>query len=68
MTAFKKEILTRFIGTDEGEVTEYIGCELIHNVLLHWMLTPGSQRKIVLRVWTQPFIVALVVSLDSYRI
>ena len=31
MTAFKKEILTRFIGTDEGEVTEYLGCELIRN-------------------------------------
>jgi hypothetical protein len=31
MTTFKKQILTRFIGTDEGEVTEYIGCELIRN-------------------------------------
>jgi hypothetical protein len=31
MAAFKKEILTRFIGTDEGEVTEYLGCELIRN-------------------------------------
>ena len=31
MSAFKKEILTRFIGTDEGEVTEYLGCELIRN-------------------------------------
>ena len=31
MTAFKKEVLTRFIGTDEGEVTEYLGCELIRN-------------------------------------
>jgi hypothetical protein len=31
MTAFKKEILTRFIGTDEGEVTEYLGCELIRD-------------------------------------
>jgi hypothetical protein len=31
MTDFKKEILTRFIGTDEGEVTEYLGCELIHS-------------------------------------
>ena len=31
MTAFQKEILTRLIGTgnDEGEVTEYLGCELI---------------------------------------
>ena len=24
MTAFKKEILARFVGTDEGEVTEYL--------------------------------------------
>ena len=31
MTDFKKEILTRFIGTDEGEVTEYLGCELVRN-------------------------------------
>jgi hypothetical protein len=31
MAAFKKEILTRFVGTDEGEVTEYLGCELIRN-------------------------------------
>ena len=31
MTGFKKEILTRFKGTDEGEVNEYLGCELIHN-------------------------------------
>jgi hypothetical protein len=29
--SFKEEILTRFIGTDEGEVTEYLGCELISN-------------------------------------
>ena len=33
MTAFKKKMLTRFIGTDEseGEVTEYLGYELILN-------------------------------------
>ena len=31
MAAFKKEILTRFIGTDEGEVTEYLGYELIRD-------------------------------------
>ena len=31
MAAFKKEVLTRFIGTDEGQVTEYLGCELICN-------------------------------------
>jgi hypothetical protein len=24
MVSFKKEILTRFIGTDEGEVTKYL--------------------------------------------
>ena len=31
MTSFKKEILKRFIGTDEGEVTEYLGFELIRD-------------------------------------
>ena len=31
ITAFKKEILTRFVGTDEGEVTEYLGCDLIRD-------------------------------------
>jgi hypothetical protein len=31
MTTFKKEILIRFIGTGEREVTEYLGCELIHD-------------------------------------
>jgi hypothetical protein len=33
MAAFKKEILTRFVGTDEGQVTEYLGCELIRDRL-----------------------------------
>jgi hypothetical protein len=28
---FKKELLTRFIGTDESEVTQYLGCELIRD-------------------------------------
>ena len=31
VTVFKKELLTRFIGTDEGEVTQYLGCELIRD-------------------------------------
>ena len=31
MTTFKKEILTRFVDTDEGEVTEYLGCEMIRD-------------------------------------
>mmetsp|Transcript_61401 Transcript_61401/g.126785 ORF Transcript_61401/g.126785 Transcript_61401/m.126785 type:complete len:97 (-) Transcript_61401:159-449(-) len=26
---FKRELLTRFEGTDEGEVTEYLGCEVV---------------------------------------
>ena len=29
--AFKKELLTRCVVTDEGEVTEYLGCELLCN-------------------------------------
>jgi hypothetical protein len=32
MASFKKEILTRFIGTDEGEVTEYLVCDLIRDL------------------------------------
>ena len=31
VTMFKKEFLIRFLGTDEGEVTEYLGCELIRD-------------------------------------
>eukprot|EP00961_Rhodomonas_salina_P053571 718673-Rhodomonas_salina.1 len=31
LQAFKTEFLTRFEGTDEGEVTTYLGCELIRN-------------------------------------
>jgi hypothetical protein len=31
MTTFKKEFLTRFVGTDEGEVTQYLGYELIRD-------------------------------------
>jgi hypothetical protein len=31
MTDSKKEILTRFVGAHEGEVTEYLGCELIRD-------------------------------------
>ena len=31
MSQFKAELLSRFAGTDEGEVTEYLGCELIRN-------------------------------------
>jgi hypothetical protein len=31
MTSFKQDLLGRFVGTDEGEVTEYLGCEIIRN-------------------------------------
>ena len=31
MAAFKAHMLERFIGTDEGEVTEYLGCELVRD-------------------------------------
>ena len=31
MATFKKELLTRFVGTDEGEVIQYLGCELIRD-------------------------------------
>jgi hypothetical protein len=28
LSKFKRDLLSRFVGTDEGEVTEYLGCEL----------------------------------------
>ena len=28
---FMQELLTRFVGTDEGKVTQYLGCELIRD-------------------------------------
>jgi hypothetical protein len=28
---FKTHMLDRFIGTNEGEVTEYLGCELVRD-------------------------------------
>ena len=31
MSKFKQELLTRFQETDEGEVKEYLGCELIRD-------------------------------------
>jgi hypothetical protein len=31
MCKFKQELLTRFQGTDEGEVKEYLGCEVIRD-------------------------------------
>ena len=29
MTVLKQDLLSHFVGTDEGEVTEYFGCEII---------------------------------------
>ena len=31
MNRFKKDLLSRFVGTDEGEVTEYLGCQLVRD-------------------------------------
>ena len=31
MSRFKADLLSRFAGTDEGEVTEYLGCELVRD-------------------------------------
>ena len=31
MSKFKQELLTRFQGTDEGEVKEYLGCKVIRD-------------------------------------
>jgi hypothetical protein len=32
MSDFKQYLLlSRFVGTDEGEVTEYLGCEIIRD-------------------------------------
>ena len=31
MAAFKRDLLSRFVGTDEGEVTEYLGYEIIRD-------------------------------------
>eukprot|EP00961_Rhodomonas_salina_P092218 1240981-Rhodomonas_salina.1 len=28
---FKNSFLTRFEGTDEGEVTEYLGCDIVRD-------------------------------------
>ena len=31
LQTFKQDLLTRFEGTDEGEVTEYLGCEVVRD-------------------------------------
>ncbi len=31
MTAFEQVLLSRFVGTDEGEVTKYLGCETLRD-------------------------------------
>jgi hypothetical protein len=31
MVVFKQDLLSRFVGTDEGEVTEYLGYEIIRD-------------------------------------
>jgi len=31
MAKFKRDLLSRFAGTDEGDVTEYLGCQLVRD-------------------------------------
>jgi hypothetical protein len=31
MVVFKQDPLSRYVGTDEGEVTEYLSCEIIRD-------------------------------------
>ena len=56
MATFKKELLTRFVGTDEGEVTQYLGCELIRD--------RGYRRVIAQKLLTLLCIVDIEVLLD----
>ena len=51
MTAFKKEILTRFVGTDEGEVTEYLGCDHLGCELIRDRSTQKECTECVLNVF-----------------
>ena len=46
MVAFKKELLTCCLGTDEGEVTEYLGCELLCTVQL-------KRQKLAQKAYTE---------------
>ena len=31
MSKFKGDLESRFVGTDEGEVTKYLGCQLVRD-------------------------------------
>jgi len=52
MAEFKAHMLDRFIGTDEGEVTEYLGCELVTDRKAHTgQLIQAGHAERVLRVF-----------------
>jgi hypothetical protein len=52
MAEFKAHMLDRFIGTDEGEVTEYLGCELVRDRKAHTgQLIQAGHAERVLRVF-----------------
>ena len=52
MAEFKTHMLERFIGTDEGEVTEYLGCALVRDrKACTGQLIQAGYAKRVLRVF-----------------
>jgi hypothetical protein len=49
MAEFKAHMLDRFIGTDEGEMTEYLGCELVRSKGRTGQLIQAGYAERVLR-------------------
>ena len=69
MAEFKAHMLNRFIGTDEGDVTEYLGCELIRDrkARTGQLIQAGYAERVLrflicgiaiqlLRLWTLTFV------------
>eukprot|EP00961_Rhodomonas_salina_P106490 1434066-Rhodomonas_salina.1 len=58
LQAFKTKFLTCFEGTDEGEVTTYLGCELIRNLadrtILFRQAAYASKILQVYGAWDKP--------------
>eukprot|EP00961_Rhodomonas_salina_P128293 1728891-Rhodomonas_salina.1 len=58
LQAFKTEFLTCFEGTDEGEVTTYLGCELIRNqadrTILFWQAAYACKILQLYCAWDKP--------------
>ena len=58
MAEFKAHMLDRLIGTDEGEVTEYLGCELERDrkARTGQLIQAGYAERVlrVFNMWEQP--------------